>query len=125
MPRVIRPRALTALMCAYLGLTVLGFHGVAALLPGFMDLWHLSETEAGWLLGVMSLCSLLASPKSRRTRPISSRRSRPLRSTASSAAVSCAAGRGRNSKMASATRASTSSTITAIRRVSEDMLKSL
>ena len=62
MPRVTRPRALTALMCAYLGLTVLGFHGVAALLPGFMDLWRLSETEAGWLLGVMSLCSLLASP---------------------------------------------------------------
>ena len=56
------PRALTALMCTYLGLTVLGFHGVAALLPGFMDLWQLSETEAGWLLGVMSLCSLLASP---------------------------------------------------------------
>ena len=62
MPRIVAPRALTALMCAYLGLTVLGFHGVAALLPGFMDLWHLSETEAGWLLGVMSLCSLLASP---------------------------------------------------------------
>ena len=56
------PRALTALMCTYLGLTVLGFHGVAALLPGFMDLWQLSETQAGWLLGVMSLCSLLASP---------------------------------------------------------------
>jgi predicted MFS family arabinose efflux permease len=49
-------------MCTYLGLTVLGFHGVAALLPGFMDLWQLSETQAGWLLGVMSLCSLLASP---------------------------------------------------------------
>jgi len=58
----VSPRALTALMCTYLGLTVLGFHGVAALLPGFMDLWQLSETQAGWLLGVMSLCSLLASP---------------------------------------------------------------
>ena len=56
MPRVSRPRALTALMCAYLGLTVLGFHGVAALLPGFMDLWHLSETEAGWL--VMEMVAL-------------------------------------------------------------------
>ena len=41
---------------------MLGFHGTAALLPRFIDLWHLSATEAGWLLGVMSLCSLLASP---------------------------------------------------------------
>ena len=49
-------------MCAYLGLTVLGFHGSAALLPQFIDLWHLSATEAGWLLGVMSLFALLASP---------------------------------------------------------------
>ena len=49
-------------MCSYLGLTVLGFHGSAALLPQFIDLWHLSATEAGWLLGVMSLFSLLASP---------------------------------------------------------------
>lgn len=49
-------------MCVYLGLTVLGFHGAAALLPRFIDLWHLSATEAGGLLGVMSLCSLLFSP---------------------------------------------------------------
>ena len=49
-------------MCFYLGLTVLGFHGSAALLPQFIDLWHLSATEAGWLLGVMSLFALLASP---------------------------------------------------------------
>ena len=49
-------------MCSYLGLTVLGFHGAAALLPQFIDLWHLSATEAGWLLGVMSLFALLASP---------------------------------------------------------------
>ena len=49
-------------MCSYLGLTVLGFHGTAALLPQFIDSWHLSATEAGWLLGVMSLCALLATP---------------------------------------------------------------
>ncbi len=49
-------------MCGYLGLTVLGFHGTAALLPQFIDSWHLSATEAGWLLGVMSLCALLATP---------------------------------------------------------------
>ena len=49
-------------MCSYLGLTVLGFHGSAALLPQFIELWHLSATQAGWLLGVMSLFALLASP---------------------------------------------------------------
>ncbi len=49
-------------MCSYLGLTVLGFHGTAALLPQFIDSWQLSATQAGWLLGVMSLCALLATP---------------------------------------------------------------
>lgn len=57
-----RPRALTVFMCAYLGLTVLGFHGTAALLPRFIEYWHLSATQAGWLLGVLSLAALLASP---------------------------------------------------------------
>lgn len=41
---------------------MLGFHGSAALLPQFIDTWRLSATEAGWLLGVMSLCAFLASP---------------------------------------------------------------
>lgn len=41
---------------------MLGFHGSAALLPRFIDAWHLSATEAGWLLGTMSLVALLASP---------------------------------------------------------------
>jgi MFS family permease len=49
-------------MCSYLGLTVLGFHGTAALLPQFIDSWQMSATQAGWLLGVMSLCALLATP---------------------------------------------------------------
>ncbi len=57
-----QPRALTAFLCAYLGLTVLGFHGTAALLPRFIESWHLSATQAGWLLGVLSLAALLASP---------------------------------------------------------------
>lgn len=61
-------------MCGYLGLTVLGFHGTAALLPQFIDAWHLSATEAGWLLGVMSLCSLLATPAIALTDRIDARR---------------------------------------------------
>ncbi len=58
----VSPRTITYFMCGYLGLTVLGFHGTAALLSPLIDLWRLSATEAGWLLGVMSLCALLATP---------------------------------------------------------------
>ena len=58
----VSPRTITYFMCSYLGLTVLGFHGTAALLPHFIDSWQLSATEAGWSLGVMSLCALLATP---------------------------------------------------------------
>jgi MFS family permease len=53
---------------------VLGFHGSAALLPRFIDAWHLSATEAGWLLGVMSLCALLASPAIALTDRVDARR---------------------------------------------------
>lgn len=49
-------------MCVFLGMTVLGFHGTAALLPRFIDLWHLSATQAGWVLGSMSLAALAATP---------------------------------------------------------------
>ena len=53
---------------------MLGFHGSAALLPRFIDAWHLSATEAGWLLGVMSLCALLASPAIALTDRVDARR---------------------------------------------------
>jgi MFS family permease len=59
---MVSARTLTYFMCSYLGLTVLGFHGTAALLPQFIDIWHLSATQAGWLLGIMSLCALAATP---------------------------------------------------------------
>lgn len=42
-------RPLLILMCSYLGLTLSGMHAMAALLKDFIDLWGLTNTEAGWL----------------------------------------------------------------------------
>lgn len=42
-------RTLLILMCVYLGLTLSGLHAMAALLPEFISIWGLSNTEAGWL----------------------------------------------------------------------------
>ncbi|MFP6746281.1 MAG: MFS transporter, partial [Alphaproteobacteria bacterium] len=50
---------LIVLMCAFLGLTLLGMHAVPALLPLFVDLWSLSNTEAGWLAGIPYLTYLI------------------------------------------------------------------
>lgn len=46
-------RPLLILMCAYLGLTLTGMHAMGALLPRFIDMWSLSETEAGLLTSAM------------------------------------------------------------------------
>ena len=56
------PRFLLAVMAAQLGLNLLGLHGLAAVLPDFIALWSLSESEAGWLSGAPYVCSLLAIP---------------------------------------------------------------
>jgi len=44
-------RPLLILMCAYLGLTLTGLHTTAALLGNFIQIWDLTNTEAGWLNG--------------------------------------------------------------------------
>ena len=46
-------RPLLVLMCVFLGLTLTGMHAMGALLPRFIDMWSLSETEAGLLTSVM------------------------------------------------------------------------
>ncbi|MCA8928470.1 MAG: MFS transporter [Alphaproteobacteria bacterium] len=53
---------LVFLMCAFLGLNLLGMHATATLLPFFIEQWSLSGTEAGWLNGIMGLTSTLAIP---------------------------------------------------------------
>lgn len=53
---------LVLLMCAFLGLNLLGMHATATLLPQFIALWSLSGTEAGWLNGIWGLTSTLAIP---------------------------------------------------------------
>ncbi len=44
-------KPLSALLCGYLFLTLLGMHGVPALLPELSRLWSMSYTEGGWLAG--------------------------------------------------------------------------
>ena len=56
------PTALIWIMCAFLGLNLLGMHATATLLPYFIEKWSLTGTEAGWLNGVMGLTSTLAIP---------------------------------------------------------------
>ncbi|NKB59344.1 MAG: MFS transporter [Alphaproteobacteria bacterium] len=52
-------RRLVILMCAFLGLTLLGMHSVPAILPLFAEIWSLNYTEAGWLTGINYLTYLL------------------------------------------------------------------
>lgn len=56
------PTALIWIMCAFLGLNLLGMHATATLLPTFIAEWSLSGTEAGWLNGIWGLTSTLAIP---------------------------------------------------------------
>lgn len=55
-------RPLLILMCVYLGLTLSGLHAIAALLPDFIELWELSNTEAGWLNGSQYLGYIASVP---------------------------------------------------------------
>ena len=68
------PTALIWIMCAFLGLNLLGMHATATLLPFFIAEWSLTGTEAGWLNGVMGLTSTLAIPILTITDRIDSRR---------------------------------------------------
>jgi len=47
-----RPVRLTVTLCLAEVLGMAGVATFAALLPGFLDLWHLSKTDGGWLNGV-------------------------------------------------------------------------
>ena len=50
---------LIVLMCAFLALTLLGMHAVPALLPLFVEIWSLSNTEAGWIAGIPYLTYMI------------------------------------------------------------------
>ncbi|MBT3331253.1 MAG: MFS transporter [Rhodospirillaceae bacterium] len=52
-------RSLIILMCTFLGLTLLGMHATPALLPLFVEMWGLSNTEAGWIAGIPYLTYLI------------------------------------------------------------------
>ena len=49
-------------MCAAQVLTMLGAFAFPALLPTFLDEWHLSNTEAGWINGVYFAAYAMAVP---------------------------------------------------------------
>lgn len=55
-------------------MTVLGFHGTAALLPQLIEMWKLSATQAGWVIGMLSLSALVATPAIALTDRIDARR---------------------------------------------------
>ncbi len=55
-------RHLLVLMCIYLGLTLSGLHAMAALLPTFIEIWSLTNTEAGWLNSSQYLAYVAAVP---------------------------------------------------------------
>jgi len=53
---------LTALVCAAQVLVQIGAYSWPALLPSMMQLWSLTNTEAGWITGVFYLAYMLAVP---------------------------------------------------------------
>ena len=67
-------RPLLILMCVYLGLTLSGLHAMAALLPDFIQMWDLSNTEAGWLNSAQYLAYVAAVPLLTLTERIDARR---------------------------------------------------
>jgi len=56
------PVRLTAVLCTAEVAGMVGFATFAALLPGFLDEWSLSKTEAGWLSGIFSAGYVVAVP---------------------------------------------------------------
>lgn len=57
-----RPAYLIAAMCLAEILGILGFFAFPALLPTFIEQWHLTNTEAGWINAVFFLGYMLAVP---------------------------------------------------------------
>lgn len=53
---------LIALFCLAQVLSLAGFGSFPALLPGFLDLWQLSSTEAGWINGIYFGAYMVAVP---------------------------------------------------------------
>ena len=51
---------LVGIMALHLGLNLVGLHGLAALLPFFIDEWSLSASQAGWLSGIPYVLSIFA-----------------------------------------------------------------
>jgi len=51
-PRGLGPHGLVALLCVTSILSMLGSSSFSALLPEFQALWHLNNTEAGWISGI-------------------------------------------------------------------------
>ena len=49
-------------MVAAQGMVQIGAFTLPALLPGYIDRWHLTKTEAGWLIGVFFAAYVVAVP---------------------------------------------------------------
>jgi len=56
------PPRLVAAICTAQGLTQVGAFSVPLLLPELIQLWRLSNTEAGWILGISAATYMLAVP---------------------------------------------------------------
>ncbi|MDA0664693.1 MAG: MFS transporter, partial [Proteobacteria bacterium] len=56
------PGKVTAVICASQALAQIGAFAVAALLPVFIDIWRLSNTEAGWIVGAFYAAYTLTVP---------------------------------------------------------------
>jgi predicted MFS family arabinose efflux permease len=55
-----RPAPIVAAICAAEILGLAGFSIIPALLPQFIDAWSLTNTQAGWLAGIVSAGYMLA-----------------------------------------------------------------
>ena len=62
MVRASSPVAIVAVLCVAEVISMLGFGAFPALLPGFMDEWGLTNTEAGWINGIYYAGYLAAVP---------------------------------------------------------------
>ncbi len=56
------PRRFVATVVAAQVLVQIGAFALPALLPGYIDRWHLSNTEAGWLIGIFFAAYVAAVP---------------------------------------------------------------
>jgi MFS family permease len=59
---VVAARRFIGSMVAAQGMVQIGAFTLPALLPGYIDRWHLTKTEAGWLIGVFFAAYVVAVP---------------------------------------------------------------